>query len=265
MGFKYETHLHTMQGSACGRMTGRDHVQYYRDIGYTGIIVTDHFYRGNTAANRDLPWREWVNQYCSGYEDALNEGIKLGLDVFFGWEETFHGDDYLVYGLDKEWLLEHPEVRTWTHAEQYRTVHENGGCVIQAHPFRVRDYIHRIHLNNRFVDGVEVANAGNDALFDAYAMHYAQKLGFYMTAGSDNHHSGEGNYEKGIIYGVETQKRLTCIGDYVDLILNKDQVGLLYAAGRFDAVPSEHPLPLDAFFVEEDESLTPVPDDWFNT
>ena len=37
-------------------------------------------------------------------------GDEIGLQVFFGWEETFDGQDFLIYGLDKEWMLKHPEM-----------------------------------------------------------------------------------------------------------------------------------------------------------
>ncbi|MDR2246804.1 MAG: histidinol-phosphatase, partial [Treponema sp.] len=100
MSYLYETHLHTVQGSACGVSRGRDYIKKYRDLGFTGIMVTDHFFNGNTAIDRKLPWKQWVGQFLRGYEETRNEGEKIGLDVFFGWEETYKGDDYLVYGLD---------------------------------------------------------------------------------------------------------------------------------------------------------------------
>lgn len=262
MAYRYETHLHTCQGSACGRSTGREHVRYYKDIGYTGIFVSDHFYRGNSAIDRSLPWPEWVKRFCAGYEDAAEEGAKVGLDVFFAWEESIEGDDYLIYGLDKEWLIAHPEARTWTRREQFETVRAGGGCVVQAHPFRIRDYIKHIHLSPRFVDAVEVANAGNDLFSDVYARRYAQEHGFLMTAGSDNHLSVPG-MDQGKVYGVELPQRLTCAGDYVRLILAHEQPGLICPEGRFDPAGAK-PLTLDTLEVNDDDSKTPVTIDWFD-
>ena len=111
MPFLYETHMHTCQVSACGVSTGKEHVHFYRDAGYTGIIMTDHFFRGNTAVDRELPWKDRINWFWSGYEDAKAEGDKVGLDVFFGLEQNFAGDEYLVYGLTKEYMMEHPEIK----------------------------------------------------------------------------------------------------------------------------------------------------------
>lgn len=260
MGFLYETHLHTCQSSACGRSTGREHVRFYKDLGYTGIFVTDHFFGGNTAIPRELPWEEWVDRFCGGFEDAWEEGQRVGLDVFFAWEETFNGDDYLIYGLDRDWLKAHPEVRSWSHKEQYETVHRDGGCVIQAHPFRIRDYIQRIYLCDRYVDGVEVANAGNDAFSDVYALRYAKEHHFVMTCGSDNHYSAPGVENR--IFGVELPEKLTCAKDYVRMILNHAPIGLHCPESRFDPAQGK-PLTLDPFYINDDETVTAADVRWY--
>ena len=160
----YETHLHTSQASACADTPGREYVRRYMDAGYAGIIITDHFWRGNCAVDRSLPWREFVCRFCEGYEDALNEGIRRGFPVFFGWEETYEGDDYLIYGLDRQWLLDHPEVTRWSRKEQLDEVHRYGGCVVQAHPFRAAWYIRTIHLAPDLADAVEGDNLAGVAL-----------------------------------------------------------------------------------------------------
>lgn len=160
--------------------------------------------------------------------------------MFFAWEETFEGDDYLVYGLDEEWLLAHPEVTTFTRRQQFDAVHAAGGCVIQAHPFRCRDYISRVHLALPVVDGVEVANGGNAPLFDAYAYRYAQEYGLLMTAGSDNHFS----CDKTPVFGIATEERLGSIHDLVRMIMERRQPQLLVPEDRL-VMPEEHTLPLE--------------------
>ncbi|NLI21848.1 MAG: histidinol-phosphatase [Clostridiales bacterium] len=187
MPYRYETHLHTCEASACGITRGRDYIPFFQDQGYHGIIVTDHFFGGNTAVNRKLPWRSWVDQFCLGYEAAKNEGDRRGFQVLFGWEQNYDGDEYLVYGLDKAWLGEHPEITRWTRAQQYEQVRRSGGCVVQAHPFRSRSYLSRIYLNTACVDGVEVYNGANRLYENAQAYRYAQSLGKTMMAGTDIH------------------------------------------------------------------------------
>jgi hypothetical protein len=229
MPFLYETHMHTCQGSACGKATGKEQARAYRDAGYTGIIITDHFFHGNTAVERRLPWEERIDLFWLGYEEAKEEGDRIGLDVFFGLEQNFAGDEYLVYGLTKDYMKAHPEMEHWTRRQQLEEVHRAGGCVIQAHPFRIRHYMDRIRLGLLYCDGIEAANAGNEPLDDARAWRYGLENRLVMTAGSDNH-CGTG----WPLYGVRLEKRLTRIEDYVKIIMDKDVIELEIPEGRFN-------------------------------
>lgn len=244
MGYLYETHLHTVQGSACADSPGRDYIRRYKDLGYTGIIVTDHFFQGNSAVDRSLPWAKWVGEFCRGYEDARREGERRGLDVFFGWEETFKGDDYLVYGLDKEWLLKHPEAARWTRREQFETVREYGGCVVQAHPFREASYIRTIHLSTGCVDAVEIANGGNEPAWDALAARYAKRLGLPVTAGSDIHEAAD--VAADTTFGVYLDTKMETIHDYVRAIRENSITALRTPEGHCAYRRDESPgLPVD--------------------
>jgi histidinol phosphatase-like PHP family hydrolase len=234
VSYLYETHLHTAHSSACAVSGGAEYISIYKEMGYSGIIVTDHFYNGNTAISRSLPWREWVNQFCRGYEEAKDEGDRRNFDVFFGWEETFDGcDDYLVYGLDKAWLLEHPESQNWTRGEQYLTVRAAGGCVVQAHPFRQHSYIRRVILSAGCVDAVEAANAGNqEQSYDALALRYAQKLNLPVTAGSDIHDVEQA--ERGNLFGTFLENKMNSIDDFTAAVCNNGIVGISVSPGRCD-------------------------------
>ena len=239
MASLYETHLHTREGSGCGVSSGREYVQRYLDLGYTGIIITDHFYRGNCAVSRMLSWEKWVHKFCRGYEIAREEGARRGLDVFFGWEESFQGDDYLVYGLDKEWLLEHPEAIHWTRKQQFDEVRRYGGCVVQAHPFRQQSHIRRIRLSTGCVDAVEAANAGNgDASCDALAYAYAQKLRLPVTSGSDVHSAYE--VRDRVVMGVLLEKKMESITDYVSAIRGGTIAGLRVSPKHFTLRGNEY-------------------------
>ena len=71
--YKYETHLHTSEASKCGTSAGAEYISVYKKLGYDGIFVTDHFFGGNTAVSHELDWHTRIEQYCSGYEHALEE------------------------------------------------------------------------------------------------------------------------------------------------------------------------------------------------
>ena len=65
----------------------------------------------------------------------------------------------MVYGLDQAWLLAHPQIKDASIGEQYALVHEGGGIISHAHPFREEDYIPEIRLFPEYVDAVEGVNA----------------------------------------------------------------------------------------------------------
>ena len=252
--YLYETHMHTAEASKCSDTPGREYIARYQDLGYDGIIITDHFYRGNCAVDRALPWLEFVDQFCSGYRHAREEGEKRGFPVFFGWEERIDGDEYLIYGLDERFMLEHPEMIHWTREEQHRMVRAAGGCVVQAHPFRARDYISTIWLSPYFCDGVEGVNTGNEDQWNTLAMRYAESLGLPITAGSDNHHIDRMCPEK--LAGVLLEEPLKDGRDYARTILEHRPIGLFLP----HPVPSYTPKIVPdrpVFWLEKDGSMTP--------
>ena len=194
MGYKYETHMHTSEGSACGKSTAAEMVRSYKEQGYTGIFVTDHFFNGNCAVDRSLNWEEKIDLFCRGYENAKAEGERIGLQVFFGFEYGVNAADFLVYNLDKDWLLAHPDIDKMDAREAFRLMHQDGGFIVHAHPFRERDYINHIKLFPRDVDGVEVYNGAqkNDDYMNDRGKLYAMMYELPQTAGSDSHSIKDG-------------------------------------------------------------------------
>lgn len=261
MPYRYETHMHTCQSSLCGRTEGREHARFYKDKGYQGIIITDHFFGGNTAAPMTGPWRERVEAFCAGYEDALAEGQRIGLDVFFGWEQRFEGDEYLVYGLDKRWLIAHPEMEHWTRKQQYEEVRRYGGCVVQAHPFRDRAYIPQILLGLDYADAVEIANAGNLPYNDAYAAAYVKRFHLRCVAGSDNHRSDPELWNERPLMGVETDERLRDIHDYIRLIREGGALRPLFPPQRLEQGRMDAPK-LETFWLDPQEKPVPTDIQW---
>ncbi|MDC7294082.1 PHP domain-containing protein [Butyrivibrio sp. DSM 10294] len=191
MNYVYETHLHTVEASKCGKTPGKDYIDYMIDLGYSGMIVTDHFFTGNSCVPADLPWSERVEMYCSGYEHALEAAKGRDFTVMFGIEYNFQGDEYLLYGIDKEWLLAHPEIMERDRCLVRDLVHEAGGIMVQAHPYRERDYLSAIHLMPSVCDGIECYNAANPDYQNALGYHFGKEHDFLMTGGSDIHLLGQ--------------------------------------------------------------------------
>ncbi len=185
--FLYETHAHTEEASKCSSISARKLVGFYRDRGVKGICITDHFFNGNSAVPTNLSWAQRVDWLCMGYEHAAEEGARIGVDVFFGWEYSLFGTDFLTYGLDKAWLLRHPEVMELSVNDYCALVRSEGGFIIHAHPYREAWYIDMIRLLPRSVDGVEVVNASRTDFENARAEEYAANYGLLRIGGSDNH------------------------------------------------------------------------------
>lgn len=235
--YLYETHLHTSEASACAASSGREMAQACKEAGYTGIIVTNHNWHGNHCIDNALPWEKWIKSYARGYEEAKRWGDENGLDVFFGYESYYEGTEFLIYGVDPVWLIWHPEIKYATIAEQYEWIHEAGGLVIHAHPFREEPYIPEIRLFPQYVDGVEGINAThsnhlsrshNDPLFDAKAIAYSHQYHLPLTAGSDVHSTN-------ILGGGVAFKRKICdIQDYCQAIRSGEDYVLTNGDVWFD-------------------------------
>ncbi len=219
--FFYETHLHTCEASACGSTPGKDYIKAYKEAGYAGIFVTDHFFNGNSGVPKDLPWEERIELYCKGYEHAKEEADKVGgFDVFFGLEVNFKGDEFLIYGPDKEWLKAHPDIMIWSHDELRAELHKIGGLMIQAHPFRDRDYLQAIYVHPYQADGFEGYNAGNRVYSDCYAFDFAKRNRIKMTSGSDIHNVSKITDHIG---GICFTERLKGPKDYAAKFLNASE------------------------------------------
>ncbi|MCR5468579.1 MAG: PHP domain-containing protein [Lachnospiraceae bacterium] len=222
MEYIYETHLHTIEASACSETPAREYIEHMMRLGYSGMIVTDHFFNGNSAVPKNLPWEEKVNMYCKGYENALQEAEGKDFNVFFGIEFCFEGDEYLIYGVDKEWLLKHPEIMEVSRSELLKMVHEAGGMLIQAHPYRERDYLSAIRLAPNDVDGCEGYNAGNPDYQNALGYQYGLKHNFLMSGGSDIHQLSQKT-----MGGVAFPYKINTIEEYIEAFLKGDGTAVI--------------------------------------
>ena len=184
--YRYETHLHTKTASACSRFTAEEIIEKYKRLSYAGVFVTDHFLNGNTTVPRSLPYREAIGRYVRGYEEVKR--AAEGLAVFFGFEYSYKGTDFLVYGLGAEELCAHPEIMDMRTKEFLRFARQAGALVVQAHPTREADYIDHVRLFPSDVDGFETLNANRTERENYLADVYATAYELRKTAGSDIHH-----------------------------------------------------------------------------
>ena len=227
--YKYETHLHTSQGSLCSPCSGAQQGDCLKACGYDGCFVTDHFFGGNTAVDRRLPWDIKTHLFCQGYEDAKRRGDEVGFKVFFGLEFGWHSTEFLTYGIDKQFLLDHPELENITLPKYAELVHANGGFIVHPHPFREAGYIDTIRLFPRCVDGVEVENASHtNPDFNRRAREYAASYDLPMTGGSDTHYTW--GFPGG---GIALDKPLESPQDYLERLRANDITEILVRSEKY--------------------------------
>ena len=215
--YRYDTHIHTSEVSKCAKSSGREVAEAYHARGYDGIIITDHFFNGNTTVPRNLPWRERVELFTAGYRAAKKYGDRVGMQVFFAWEDSSVGNDFLTYGLDENWLADHPFIDRLPLVDYLKYVREAGGVVVHAHPFRQDYYIPMIRLLPDLVDAVEVMNGHRKDEENRRARWYADSYGLPWTAGSDNHDVVNGFAETGVLL----DERLMDTAHYARLVLER--------------------------------------------
>ena len=231
MQYLYETHLHTVEGSACSRVAGADYIDYMIGRGFAGMVVTDHFFTGNCAVDRTLPWQEKIALYCEGFRRAREAAQGRDFDVIFGIEYNFNGDEFLIYGLDEKWLLDNPDIEKLDRRGVYARVHEAGGVMIHAHPFRERGYLKDIKLTPEICDGIEVYNAANTDNQNALAYEYAEKLGLPMIGGSDLHY-----FHDNALGGVQLPYRVSDTFAFAKAFLAGDMTPAQIKDGRVTPV-----------------------------
>lgn len=188
--FRYELHMHTVEGSACAVDTIHDMLRAYKRAGYAGVAVTNHFVGGNTAVDRRLPWEALVKAYARAYEEGKATAAALDMDLLFGVEEAYApGKEFLAYGFEPALLIAHPELRKAGVARWAEVVHSVGGFIAYAHPFRRRWYVPdgRSMPDMSLVDGAEVFNTGNDPEDNREAARAFAGTDKILIAGSDTH------------------------------------------------------------------------------
>ena len=187
--YLYEMHFHTKNTSNCANVKAKDAVEEYIKAGYDGIVVTDHLSPSTYMkyGRELLSWKKKVDFFLRGYKEALKTAdgripVLLGMELRF---RTSEGDnDYLVYGINEEFLYNTPELLNLNSKKFYELCQKNGFLVFQAHPFRVGMKV----TNPKYLDGIEIFNGNprHNSSNDIAEM-WAKKYDLMVTSGSDYH------------------------------------------------------------------------------
>lgn len=210
--FKYELHCHTGCVSRCGRVEPEEIVKLYKEKGYNGIVVTDH-YSPMTFTPNWCPQKQ-VDFYLEGYR-RMKRAAGDDFTVLLGMELRHYGtaNDYLIYGIDEEFLYNAGNLMTPWEKKIKKICSDKGYLVFAAHPYRP----FRTRCNPDYIDGVEIYNGKTCKSQNDLAYEWAKKNGKLMVSGSDFHVIK--NLARG---GIITDKLIKNNTDLLDVLRNQN-------------------------------------------
>ena len=184
--YKIELHAHTNPGSGCSSVSPERMVAVHKKSGCDAVVITNHFepsyYYKNFEDKKTL-----VDKYLAGYRQTCEIGRKEGINVILGMEIRFteNSNDYLVFGVDDEFVSKASEYLNGTLAEFYKDMKNENNVIIQAHPFRNG----MTRMPKEYLDGVETFNLHPEHNSRVgVACEYARDNEFAITTcGSDFH------------------------------------------------------------------------------
>lgn len=189
--YLYDPHTHTAETSRCGKLPAAEVVERYARNGFAGLAVTDHLHpeylsRIDTQHN----WDAAMDHYLSGYHASKKRGDELGLDVILGAELRFpeNDNDYLVYGIDENWLRSNPYICCMS-AQEFFDKFGDEVLIIHAHPYREGS----APVQETAIHGAEIINSNprHDNHNDMAWALCQRRRDYYRLAGSDTHRDGD--------------------------------------------------------------------------
>lgn len=185
MKYKYELHCHTKEVSRCGQVPAAEIVKMYKDAGYSGIVITDHYSPMTFSLSTVACPQKAVDFYLRGYKEALKYADE-NFTVLLGMELRYYAtaNDFLVYGVTEEFLHGNGNLMKKYPKRFYKLAKENNMIVVQAHPFREM----MIRINPKYLDGAEVHNGKSDIESNLKAAEWVKKNNMAIgISGSDFH------------------------------------------------------------------------------
>ncbi|MBQ8189263.1 MAG: PHP domain-containing protein [Lachnospiraceae bacterium] len=214
--YKYELHAHTSECDRDARLSARELVHLYKEAGYDGIVITDHYIERFYTLwfpeeVEGLTHEQQVRRWLKGFYTAREEGEKVGITVLPGAEVRFddYPNDYLIYGLHEDFFYTVPRLNELKNVNELLALMPEKACVVHAHPFRDEMVV----ANPKGLFGIEVFNGGTEKFRNEIARQFADYYGIAMTSGSDIH--GTDRLAKG---GIMTKRRIQTPEDLVSIL-----------------------------------------------
>jgi hypothetical protein len=190
--YQYEMHCHTAETSPCGILAAAEVADGFKEAGYRGVFITDHFYSRffETKGMKKLPWEQQAQKYLAGYRAAKKRGDEIGLKVFLALEVQPEDTpfEYLVYGPDERFILEQGPFYRLPAREMSALMRSHGYLVFQAHPYRFG----LSPDDPQNFDGIELVNTQpRNFSHNRRALDFAFSHDVMLIAGGDVHMKGD--------------------------------------------------------------------------
>ena len=189
--YKIELHAHTNPGSSCSSVTPEKMVAIHKQIGCDAVVITNHFQPDYFYKNFNSK-QELIDKYLEGYRKTYEIGQREGLTVLLGMEIRVaeNSNDYLVYGIDDEFIGKASEYLDKNLELLYKNLKNDRNVIIQAHPFRNG----MTEMPKEFLDGIETFNLhpGHNSRVGMASSYVKENNILITTCGSDFH--DEPNY-----------------------------------------------------------------------
>ena len=237
MPFLTETHCHTAEVSACGKMPAAVAVEKYLKSGFTTLVITNHLSPATFDPERKYTggddWKSKIDYFFAGVELAEKLAEGTGLNILWGveWRKDGTTNDYLIYGLPKSFYYEYEDMIYDEIKNVSAKVREAGGLIFQAHPFRNGMEI----TKPEYLDGVEVYNGsyGKNESRNDVANFWADKFGLKKISGNDCHRE-----EQPLFGGIETDFPITSNEHLLEVLKSGNYTPL--RAGMLPITPEEN-------------------------
>ncbi len=195
--YKYELHCHTSDVSFCAASDAREAVEFYKERGYDGIVITDHYSPQTFLFHKAFCPQKYIDDYLKGYRNA-KAAAGDDFTVLFAVEVRFFFtiDDFLIYGADEEFLKNNGNLMLKYLRRLKKLCDRNNLILLEAHPFRKLRFRHKPSL----LHGCEVYNGkdkGNGA--NEKAKLWAKENKFSITTSGGDFHNKKNTNPGGII------------------------------------------------------------------
>ena len=202
-----DAHVHTNRYSSCSILNPVDLVYQALKLKLSGIVIVEHY-------------KVWAEEEI---EELKRETDSNELLILRGQEVSCSIGHLLVFGYYEK-LQENLRVE-----EIVDRVHNEGGIVILAHPFRYGNSVgenpEKLKTRFAYVDGIEVFNANQSEKENEYGKKVWNTLGIVGIGGSDAH-------------SIEMVGK--CLTQFYNVIRDEDDLIAEIKAGRCKPMIQNH-------------------------